>query len=91
MYVLYPFTNAANAAKYFKTNNVICSQVGLNFMVYESVRTYLTYEGEQNPGAGRKLLAGAISGAVAQTFTYPLYVVHSFFYPPSCSLPSTLR
>lgn len=43
-------------------------------MVYESVREYLTYEGEQNPGASRKLLAGAISGAVAQTFTYPLYV-----------------
>lgn len=44
-------------------------------MVYESVRKYLTYEGEQNPSAARKLLAGAISGAVAQTCTYPLYVV----------------
>jgi solute carrier family 25 phosphate transporter 23/24/25/41 len=47
-------------------------QVGLNFMVYESVRKYLTPEGEQNPSASRKLLAGAISGAVAQTCTYPL-------------------
>jgi solute carrier family 25 phosphate transporter 23/24/25/41 len=47
-------------------------QVGLNFMVYESVRKYLTKEGEKNPSALRKLLAGAISGAVAQTFTYPL-------------------
>jgi solute carrier family 25 phosphate transporter 23/24/25/41 len=41
-------------------------------MVYESVRKYLTREDEKNPGAFRKLLAGAISGAVAQTFTYPL-------------------
>lgn len=41
-------------------------------MVYESMRTYLTYDGEQNPSAVRKLAAGAISGAVAQTFTYPL-------------------
>lgn len=41
-------------------------------MVYESVRQYLTPEGDRNPSAGRKLLAGAISGAVAQTCTYPL-------------------
>ncbi len=47
-------------------------KVGLNFMVYESVRKYLTPEGEKNPPATRKLLAGAISGAVAQTCTYPL-------------------
>lgn len=46
-------------------------QVGLNFMTYESVRTYLTPEGE-TPDSLRKLLAGAISGAVAQTCTYPL-------------------
>jgi solute carrier family 25 (mitochondrial phosphate transporter), member 23/24/25/41 len=50
------------------------SQVGLNFMVYESLRTFLTPEGEKNPNAFRKLLAGALSGAVAQTCTYPLYV-----------------
>lgn len=43
-------------------------------MVYESVRTYFTPEGEKNPSAVRKLAAGAISGAVAQTCTYPLYV-----------------
>jgi solute carrier family 25 phosphate transporter 23/24/25/41 len=47
-------------------------QVGLNFMVYESARSLLTPEGEKNPNAVRKLLAGAISGAVAQTCTYPL-------------------
>lgn len=43
-------------------------------MVYEAVRSYFTYEHEQNPGPFRKLAAGAISGAVAQTCTYPLYV-----------------
>ena len=48
------------------------SQVGLNFMTYEFVRKYLTPEGDKNPNAGRKLLAGAVSGAVAQTCTYPL-------------------
>lgn len=46
--------------------------MGLNFMVYEHVRKYLTPDGEKNPDALRKLLAGAISGAVAQTCTYPL-------------------
>lgn len=51
-------------------------QVGLNFMVYESVRQHLTPEGDKNPSAARKLLAGAISGAVAQTCTYPLYVTN---------------
>ena len=43
-------------------------------MTYELVRTYLTPEGDKNPSALRKLLAGAVSGAVAQTFTYPLSV-----------------
>lgn len=42
-------------------------------MTYELVRKYLTPDGDKNPGAMRKLLAGAISGAVAQTCTYPLY------------------
>ncbi|KAK2609346.1 hypothetical protein QQS21_002127 [Conoideocrella luteorostrata] len=57
----------------------VAPYVGLNFMVYESVRKYLTYDGEQNPGAARKLLAGAISGAVAQTFTYPFDVLRRRF------------
>lgn len=47
-------------------------QVGLNFMVYESVRQYFTPAGEKNPSAFGKLGAGAVSGAVAQTCTYPL-------------------
>ena len=41
-------------------------------MTYESIRKVLTPEGDANPSALRKLLAGAISGAVAQTCTYPL-------------------
>jgi solute carrier family 25 phosphate transporter 23/24/25/41 len=41
-------------------------------MTYESVRKYLTPDGDKNPSPWRKLLAGAISGAVAQTCTYPL-------------------
>lgn len=45
-------------------------------MTYEHVRKYLTPEGDKHPNAGRKLAAGAISGAVAQTCTYPLYVYH---------------
>jgi solute carrier family 25 (mitochondrial phosphate transporter), member 23/24/25/41 len=52
-------------------------QVGLNFMTYESVRKWFTKDGEKTPSATRRLAAGAISGAVAQTCTYPLYV---FFF-----------
>lgn len=50
----------------------VAPYVGLNFMTYEIVRKYLTPEGEKHPSAVRKLAAGAISGAVAQTCTYPL-------------------
>ncbi|KAK8150093.1 hypothetical protein G3M48_004146 [Beauveria asiatica] len=60
----------------------VAPYVGLNFMVYESVRNYLTPEGDKNPSAARKLLAGAISGAVAQTCTYPLLI---------CSISDVLR
>jgi solute carrier family 25 phosphate transporter 23/24/25/41 len=41
-------------------------------MTYELVRKYFTPEGDKNPSNVRKLAAGAISGAVAQTCTYPL-------------------
>jgi len=50
----------------------VAPYVGLNFMTYEYLRQYLTPEGEQNPSAAMKLVAGAVSGAVAQTCTYPL-------------------
>ncbi|KAK2802509.1 hypothetical protein FQN50_007315 [Emmonsiellopsis sp. PD_5] len=48
-------------------------------MTYESVRKYLTPDGELNPSPYRKLLAGAISGAVAQTCTYPFDVLRRRF------------
>ncbi|KAI1424109.1 solute carrier family 25 member 42 [Xylaria sp. FL1777] len=57
----------------------VAPYVGMNFMTYEFVRKYLTPEGDQNPSAGRKLLAGAISGAVAQTCTYPFDVLRRRF------------
>ncbi|KAJ9156713.1 hypothetical protein NKR23_g1094 [Pleurostoma richardsiae] len=57
----------------------VAPYVGLNFMVYEFMRTYLTPEGEKNPSAMRKLLAGAVSGAVAQTCTYPFDVLRRRF------------
>ncbi|KJX96777.1 mitochondrial carrier protein [Zymoseptoria brevis] len=57
----------------------VAPYVGLNFMVYESVRQYFTPEGQQNPSAVGKLSAGAISGAVAQTITYPFDVLRRRF------------
>ncbi|PYI09067.1 solute carrier family 25 member 42 [Aspergillus sclerotiicarbonarius CBS 121057] len=57
----------------------VAPYVGLNFMTYESVRKYLTPEGDTTPGPLRKLLAGAISGAVAQTCTYPFDVLRRRF------------
>ncbi|KAK4249761.1 mitochondrial carrier domain-containing protein [Corynascus novoguineensis] len=57
----------------------VAPYVGLNFMTYEFVRQYLTLEGDQNPSAARKLVAGAISGAVAQTCTYPFDVLRRRF------------
>ncbi|KAI2606099.1 mitochondrial carrier [Hypoxylon fragiforme] len=57
----------------------VAPYVGLNFMTYEFVRKYLTPEGDENPSAARKLLAGAISGAVAQTCTYPFDVLRRRF------------
>ncbi|KAK4140549.1 mitochondrial carrier domain-containing protein [Dichotomopilus funicola] len=57
----------------------VAPYVGLNFMTYEFIRQYLTREGEQNPTAVRKLVAGAVSGAVAQTCTYPFDVLRRRF------------
>ncbi|KAK0644404.1 mitochondrial carrier domain-containing protein [Cercophora newfieldiana] len=57
----------------------VAPYVGLNFMTYEYVRQYLTPDGDQNPSAVRKLAAGAISGAVAQTCTYPFDVLRRRF------------
>ncbi|PPJ53857.1 hypothetical protein CBER1_03273 [Cercospora berteroae] len=63
----------------------VAPYVGLNFMVYESVRQYFTPVGEQNPSPLGKLSAGAISGAVAQTITYPFDVLRRRFQVNSMS------
>ncbi|KAF5862826.1 hypothetical protein ETB97_011066 [Aspergillus alliaceus] len=57
----------------------VAPYVGLNFMTYESVRKYLTPDGDKTPSSLRKLLAGAVSGAVAQTCTYPFDVLRRRF------------
>jgi solute carrier family 25 (mitochondrial phosphate transporter), member 23/24/25/41 len=57
----------------------VAPYVGLNFMIYESVRQYFTPEGQANPSPIGKLCAGAISGGVAQTCTYPLDVLRRRF------------
>jgi len=57
----------------------VAPYVGLNFMTYELVRSYLTPEGDKNPNAVRKLAAGAISGAIAQTCTYPFDLLRRRF------------
>ncbi|KAK9418623.1 putative Mitochondrial carrier domain-containing protein [Seiridium unicorne] len=57
----------------------VAPYVGLNFMTYEYVRKVLTPEGDENPSAWRKLLAGGLSGAVAQTCTYPFDVLRRRF------------
>lgn len=71
-----------------KQHPLIMCQVGLNFMTYEAVRTWFIPEGETDPGAIRKLAAGAISGAVAQTCTYPLSV-HFAVNSNSCCLTAS--
>lgn len=57
----------------------VAPYVGLNFMTYELVRKYFTPEGDKNPNALRKLAAGAISGAFAQSCTYPFDVLRRRF------------
>ncbi|KAK5223437.1 hypothetical protein LTR47_010169 [Exophiala xenobiotica] len=63
----------------------VAPYVGLNFMVYESVRSWFTEPGDKNPIWYRKLAAGAISGAVAQTCTYPFDVLRRRFQINSMS------
>ncbi|KAH8727872.1 mitochondrial carrier protein-like protein, partial [Phaeosphaeriaceae sp. PMI808] len=57
----------------------VAPYVGLNFMVYEMARTQFTPEGQKDPSAIGKLGAGAVSGAVAQTITYPFDVLRRRF------------
>ena len=57
----------------------VAPYVGLNFAVYEHMRKVVTPQGQQNPTAVGKLVAGGISGAVAQTITYPMDVLRRRF------------
>jgi solute carrier family 25 (mitochondrial phosphate transporter), member 23/24/25/41 len=57
----------------------VAPYVGLNFMVYEIARKKFTPEGQKDPSAFGKLGAGAVSGAVAQTCTYPFDVLRRRF------------
>ncbi|RPB16580.1 mitochondrial carrier [Morchella conica CCBAS932] len=57
----------------------VAPYVGINFATYEAMRKFMTPEGEQNPSALGKLAAGAISGAVAQSVTYPFDVLRRRF------------
>ncbi|KAL7266567.1 hypothetical protein RUND412_010885 [Rhizina undulata] len=57
----------------------VAPYVGINFATYEAMRKFLTPEGEKNPGPLGKLAAGAVSGAVAQSFTYPFDVLRRRF------------
>lgn len=61
----------------------VAPYVGLNFMVYESIRGYLTpseKDGKiEKPSVVRRLLAGALSGGIAQTCTYPFDVLRRRF------------
>lgn len=61
------------------TNMGVAPYVGLNFAVYESMRKYMTPQGQKDPSATGKLLSGAVSGAVAQTITYPFDVLRRRF------------
>ncbi|KAK6504997.1 hypothetical protein TWF481_006930 [Arthrobotrys musiformis] len=57
----------------------VAPYVGLNFACYEQIREWMTPEGEKNPGPLGKLASGALSGAIAQTFTYPFDLLRRRF------------
>lgn len=58
----------------------VAPYVGINFAVYEWMRELLIdYTGQPEPSALGKLAAGAASGAVAQTLTYPFDVLRRRF------------
>ncbi|KAK9368022.1 mitochondrial carrier domain-containing protein [Lipomyces kononenkoae] len=56
----------------------VAPYVGLNFAVYESMREFVA-DDRGNVSALGKLFSGAVSGAVAQTLTYPFDVLRRRF------------
>ena len=57
----------------------VAPYVGISFAVYEHMRKLVTPPGQENPTGVGKLVAGAISGAVAQSITYPMDVLRRRF------------
>ncbi|KAI5807457.1 mitochondrial carrier domain-containing protein [Peziza echinospora] len=57
----------------------VAPYVGINFATYEAMRKFVTPDGQANPSALGKLAAGAVSGGVAQSFTYPFDVLRRRF------------
>lgn len=57
----------------------VAPYVGLNFMIYETMRGFFTEPGHKDPSPFGKLAAGAFSGAISQTCTYPLDVLRRRF------------
>jgi len=50
----------------------VAPYVGLNFLVYESLKKYLKEKFNKNPTTWQLLISGALAGTIAQTITYPL-------------------
>jgi len=57
----------------------VAPYVGLNFMIYETLRGLVTEPGHKDPTSLGKLAAGAMSGAISQTCTYPFDVLRRRF------------
>lgn len=57
----------------------VAPYVAINFAMYEYMRERLIPDGCREPSALGKLTAGAVSGAVAQTVTYPFDVLRRRF------------
>lgn len=57
----------------------VAPYVGINFAVYEYIRKLFIPIGKKEPSSISKLLAGAISGAIAQTMTFPFDVLRRRF------------
>lgn len=64
---------------FIPTTMGVAPYVGLNFAAYEYLRELVTPKGQKDPSAGGKLIAGAMSGAIAQTITYPFDVLRRRF------------
>lgn len=57
----------------------VAPYVGINFAVYEWIREQIIVSTAREPTCFEKLAAGAVSGAIAQTMTYPFDVLRRRF------------